>query len=354
MQRNRIAAGLLSPALFFLFLSLGAPVLAEEPEEGAPADEKIEGRSNPEQLGQWSIKKEVRTLERSLQKYDPLIQSLGEANDDLKADLEAYQGNPNDQVLASRMTLKMSAYAKKIIFDFDRIISSQDVLIDVFKELQRKLGKFTGYLGFKEKEYGTKAEEHRLRAVDLEKKLKDLAIQFKESDDEKTAEAAKREFTRIFREYKINERYVQGYNRNVKQYQALHKNLGSLVLVFDKLQEAFTQLIANLEMEKQFMMDNILLQRDLIQGTRFVHEAVSEGNLAIQSISQKLADLYNKVDVFAQVHERLNDGLANFADSQQVLAECVIQIDQVGALKAAPSIESAIDYFYNKPIDEED
>ncbi len=334
--------------------ALAVPVRAQDSEPAS--DEKIEGRSNPELLGEWSIKKEVRTLERSLEKYDPLIQSLSEANDDLKTDLQSFVNNPSDQVLGSRITLKMSAYAKKITWDFDRIISSQDVLLDVFKELQRKLQKFSGYLKFKEGDYESKVAEHKNKSKEMAQKLKDLSIAYKDAEDPATQEQTKREFTRLFREYKINERYVKGYSNNGKEYAVLAKNLATLVTIFESLQESFTQLIANLEMEKKFLMDNIRLQADSILVKKVIHETMSEGNLAIKTITEKLALLYTQVDGFAGINERLNEGLGRFAEGQEVLSEAMANLDRVGAVPgmANPSIENAIEYFYNKRIEEED
>lgn len=99
-------------------------------------------KKNKEELGQegvfvtrplpkWSITKEVNTIEKSLSKYDPLIQALEEANNDLKNDLAEYLKNPNEQVLGAKITMKMSKYAKKIVGNVDTIISDQDVLLSV-------------------------------------------------------------------------------------------------------------------------------------------------------------------------------------------------------------------------------
>ena len=188
----------------------------------------------------------------------------------------------------------------------------------------------------------------------MERRLKDLSIRTLEADDDGERAEARLGFTRLFGEYKINERYVRGYGRNREEYETLATNLSTLVEIFVKLQDSFTQLIANLEMEKEFLMDNIRLQADSIRVKAVVHEAINEGNLAIRNISEKLALLYTQVEGFAGVHERINDGLGQFVESQKVLSSVAMQIDQVGALEAAPNIDSAIEYFYDKRLEEEE
>ncbi len=295
----------------------------------------------------WSIKKEIRTLERSLSKYDPLLNSLGEANKDLQTDLKRYIANPKNQVLASRITLKMSAYAKKVVWDFDRVIANQDILINVFKELRRKLGKFNGYLDFRAKSFDGNVSNFKAKGQVITKQLKDLATEYMETDDPKLKERHKRNFTRVYRRYKINRRYVDGYTRTKRSYKNLSKNLSALIGIFSSLQEAYSDLIDNLEAEKKFLMDNIRLQADSLQVQNLVRQGILQGNKAIKQITEKLAQMYLRVNTFAKVHDRINAGMTKFIDTQELLVDVTRKIEQE-PFGNAPSIDKAIQHFYKK------
>lgn len=329
-------------------LLLGPALLAQQPDEKQRElnnkQDYIPEFKPPEN---WSIKQEVRTLERSLSKYDPLIQSLGEANRDLQQDLQAFMANPNDQVLASRITMKMSSYAKKVAWDFDRVIANQDVLLNVFKELQRKLGNFNGYLDFRAKAFDRNVTEFQVKGKDISKQLKELATKYMETDDAKQKERFKRDFTRVYRSYKINSRYVEGYSRTKKAYGNLAGNMTALVKIFNTLHEAYGDLIDNLEAEKKFLMDNIRLQADSLEVQKLVREGILQGNTAIKSLTEKLAQLYLQVNTFAKVHDRINASMTKFIDTQEILVDVTRKIEQE-PFGASQSIEKAIEHFYKK------
>lgn len=295
----------------------------------------------------WSIKTEVRTLERSLSKYDPLLESLGEANTDLQKDLEAYLRNPKDQVLASRIAMKMSAYAKKVAWDFDRVVANQDVLINVFKELRRKLTKFNGYLDFRARSFDTSVANFKAKGKTLGKELNELATAYMEAEDDVDKDRRKREFTRVYRRYKINKRYVEGYRRTRRSYANLSRNLTALIKIFSQLQEAYSDLIDNLEAEKKFLMDNIRLQADSLQVQNLVRNGILHGNIAIKQITEKLARMYLQVNTFAQVHDRINAGMSKFIDTHELLVDVTQKIESQ-PFGSNPSIEKAIDHFYRK------
>lgn len=302
----------------------------------------------------WSISKEVRTLERSLSKYDPLLESLGEANKDLQQDLKAYMANPKDQVLASRIAMKMSAYAKKVAWDFDRVIANQDVLINVFKELQRKLTKFNGYLAFRANAFQGNVSEFKSKGKAYAKELNQIATQYMEADDPRAKEQFKRQFTRVYRRYKINKRYIDGYGRTRTSYGNLSKNLGALIKIFNNLQEAYSDLIDNLEAEKKFLMDNIRLQADSLQVQNLVRQGILQGNIAIKNITEKLARMYLQVNTFAKVHDRINAGMSKFIDTHELLVDVTRKIEQE-PFGASGAIEETIDKFYRKhDFDRED
>ncbi len=293
----------------------------------------------------WSIKQEVTTIERSLENYDPLIQSLEEANSDLKVDLAEYLKNPGDQVLAAKITAKMSKYAKKIVGNVDKIIGDQDVLLQVFNELNQKLDKFNGYLDFKGKELLVQVSQYQVKSKEMRQQLKDLAHKYKETADAQQKEQYKQEFHRIFNKYNLNSRYEEGFTRNQKDYETLAQNLKSLVQMFQILHQAFAGLIDNLHAEKQYLIENIKLQADAIQVQKLVHEGISDGSRAVVNITKKLALLYAQVEGFAKVHEKINRDMAKFADSTKILSSLVNQIEKA-PFQSAPTIDKAIDYFY--------
>ncbi len=70
------------------------------------------------------------------------------------------------------------------------------------------------------------------------------------------------------------------------------------------------------------------------------------GSQAVVQISQKLALVYTQVEAFSKVHEKINRDMAQFADSTRVLNSMVEQIEQA-PYQSAPTIDKAIDYFYN-------
>jgi len=294
----------------------------------------------------WSIKNEVEKIEESLDSYDPLISSLEEANSDLKADLAAYLKNPGDNVLAARITAKMSAYAKKIVWDVDKITSSQDVMLSVFTELNRKLDKFSGYLDYKVGELDQQVGKYMKTGKTHKKELVKLARKIKHTRDQKKKDQLTREFRRVFNKFNINQRYEQGLTRNKEDYATLAKNLRSLIKMFSILNMAFTNLVESLEAEKNYLLDNIRLQADAILVQKLVHEGISDGSRAVVKVTRKLALLYAKVEGFSKVHEKINRDLAKFGDSTKILGSLVKQLE-TSPMQAAPTVDKAIDYFYS-------
>lgn len=313
--------------------------------DGSSEKEKTYGTMFTRPLPQnWSIKNEVSTIERSLENYDPLIQSLEEANNDLKVDLAEYLKNPEDQVLAAKITAKMSKYAKKIVGNVDKIGTEQDVLLEVFNELNQKLQKFGSYLDFKSSDIQSQVGQYQTRGKDMRRQLHDLALKIQEAGDPQVKEQYKQDFHRMFSKYNINSRYEEGFSRNQRDYQTLSQNLKSLVQMFTILHQAFGSLIDNLQAEKQYLLDNIRLQADAIQVQKLVHEGVSDGSRAVVNITKKLALLYAQVEGFAKVHEKINRDMAKFADSTKILGSLVTQIEKA-PFSSAPTIDKAIEYF---------
>ena len=157
------------------------------------------------ELPRWSIKDEVTTIEKSLSNYDPLIESLGEANKDLQEDLANYLKNPGDQVLAARITAKMSKYAKSIVSNVDTIVSDQDVLLTVFSEVDQKLKQFSGYMDSKVGDLEQQVAKYKEETEALEKELRSISKQWKACKDPQKKEKFQQEFRRIYSKYNIIE-----------------------------------------------------------------------------------------------------------------------------------------------------
>jgi hypothetical protein len=219
----------------------------------------------------------------------------------------------------------------------------------VFTDLVRKLSQFDGYLEYNRSKYALKAKTIRKEGIGVKNQLAQLARTIKMMDEGREKEQVTREFSQIYRKYKINQRYQKGYERQEREYATLASNLQKLLKIFNNLQDSFSTLIKNLEQEKEFLLDNIHLQADSLKIKKIMMEGIHTGNRSIKNISKKLAQLYTQVDAFTQVNERVNKSLANFADSQEAILDVTNTIEQVGVLKAAPSIEKAIDFFSTQP-----
>lgn len=318
------------------------PVSAQPNEETGRA-----GTFHTRTLPDWSIKNEVSTIEKSLNNYDPLIQSLEEANSELKADLEEYLKKPGDEVLAARITMKMSKFAGNIVNNVDTIIADQDTLLTVFGELNQKLDKFNGYLDMKVTDLEKEVKRYQEESKQLEQQLRVVAKKWKsapENSDEK--EKYKQEFQRLYNKYNINSRYKDGFERNRQDYEVLGKNLKNLMKVFKVLNQAFEGLIENLSAEKKYLLDNIRLQADAIRVKKLVHDGITDGHRAVIGITQKLALLYAQVDGFAKVHEKINRDMAKFSDTTKILGTLVQQIEKA-PFQSAPDTDKALEYFAN-------
>jgi len=300
------------------------------------------------ELPRWSIKDEVTTIEKSLSNYDPLIESLGEANKDLQEDLANYLKNPGDQVLAARITAKMSKYAKSIVSNVDTIVSDQDVLLTVFSEVDQKLKQFSGYMDSKVGDLEQQVAKYKEETEALEKELRSISKQWKACKDPQKKEKFQQEFRRIYSKYNISTRYKDGRLRNQRDYDTLSKNLKGLIKIFSILHQSFDTLIENLAAEKQYLLDNIRLQADAIRVQKLVHEGISDGSRAVVKITQKLALLYAQVDGFSKVHEKINRDMAKFSDSTKILNSLVQQIETT-PFQSAPTIDKAMEYFASDP-----
>mgnify|MGYP001221119404 CR=1 FL=1 len=354
-RRNLISrAGALA-----LALGCAAPVLGQDiPVAEAVEDDSASARVVP--LPDWSIRKEVERLDTSMKEYSSLINSLSKASTDLGTEFQKYLENPNDELLASSVERKMALYAKTVMHDFDDIIADQDLLGTNFRDLQRKLVTFSDHLNNQAKTFEVTLGDYTTKARSLEKKLTEMSVKIKEDppEDPDQLRELKRQFAREFRLYRLQTRYVNGYQRRLENYRNLAKNMRSLSGLFVNLHEKFNELIDNLENEKQYLTDSMRLQADTLRIKQIIRDGIVGSEHAIGNVADKLADLYTKVDAFTRVHERINADLTKFVQSQEVLMDVTKRIDAIGVQGGpigdiAADMDKAIEAFYEQRNDPE-
>jgi len=284
--------------------------------EEAPQGEDPFGTVGP--LPGWSIKPEVNNLGQSMKQFNTLIGSLNRANKDLSDEFQKYLKDPKNEVVASSLEKKMALYAAQVQGEFSAVISEQDSLSSNFRMLRRKLQQLSGHLGTKAGDFNEKLNSFKTESRKQEKELIDLAIKIKENppEDPEELKKLKHDFAMRTRRYNLKSRYVKGYAARLGNYQQLRKNLEKLSDLFGSLHEKFGDLMDNLSNEKQYLKDSIELQADTLRIKQIIRDGIFGGENAIKNVSEKLADLYVKVDAFTQVHDRINSDLNKFVDSQ--------------------------------------
>ena len=334
----------------------GVPALAQSsPPDDIPSAESTESTARVVPLPDWSIRREVERLDTSMKEYSSLINSLSKASTELGAEFQKYLENPNDELLASSVEKKMALYAKTVMGDFDDIIADQDLLGTNFRDLQRKLVTFSDHLNNQAKTFEVTLKDYTFKARDIEKRLTEMSVKIKEDppEDPDKLRELKRQFAREFRLYRLQTRYVNGYQRRLENYRALAKNMHKLAGVFVNLHEKFNELIDNLENEKQYLDDSMRLQADTLRIKQIIRDGIIGSEHAIGNVADKLADLYTKVDAFTKVHERINADLTKFVESQEVLMDVTRRIDAIG-LQGGPigdiaaDMDKAIEAFYER------
>jgi hypothetical protein len=299
----------------------------------------------------WTIKPEIQKIERSMHNFSALIRSLGEANRDLRDDLERYLKNPKDELLASQIEKKMAQYAGRLVRNFDTIIADQDVMISSFKNLKRKLERVDGHIEYKAEGFDRQLRGMKALSLNMEKDLIRLAVQIRESEDPEKAKRLKELFDKKYRRFRMKKRYVQDYKRILKNYQHLLKNLKILHEIFTKLQGKVVDLMENLESERKYLIDNIALQKDSTRIKLLIRQGIISGERAIKNVSEKLAKLYLQVNAFTEIHDRINQDLGSFVESQRLLLDVNKTIDQIGPSgfkDMEKGLEKVIDHFYER------
>jgi len=301
----------------------------------------------------WSIDEEVKQLEGSVKDFSIVIKSLGSANTELQTLLTKHLKNPSDRVNSSLLEKKIAAYASEAVTDFDRIISTQDSTVSNFRSVGRKLSRFSSYLGAKIEATKMSSVEVRKEVEGMEKQLEDLAATVKQASNPTEEREAKQKFSRLFNKYRLQKRYADGYAKTADGYQKLSTHLAQLNTLYGTLKDKFMTLVANLETERKFLLDNMSLQEDSMKVKVLVQDGVVSGREAIGKITEKMALLFLKVDSFNSISERVTTNMDGFNDFQQQMVGITEKLQQVGAVGDPKSLEDAIDQFYRQRFGED-
>ncbi|HZV00534.1 MAG TPA: hypothetical protein VFF73_27720 [Planctomycetota bacterium] len=321
--------------------------------EEKPAD--ADGAGQFDQVPGWSIKPEVGKLNDSMKKFNSLIGSLNRASKDLSDEFQKYVKDPKNEVVASNLERKMASYAAQVQGEFSAVISEQDALSSNFRMLRRKLQQLSNHLGTKAGDFQEKYKSFADEARKQEKELIDLAVKIKENppEDPEELKKLKRDFLMKQRRYMLKERYVKGYGARVQNYQQLRKNLEKLSELFVALHDRFGDLMENLSNERTYLKESMELQRDTLEIKRIIRDGIFGGEGALKNVSEKLLQLYGKVDAFTSVHDRINSDLNKFIESQTTVTDVMNSLDKIGDVggfgtQQAKDIDSAIDEIYKK------
>jgi hypothetical protein len=301
----------------------------------------------------WSIDEEVKNLETSVKDFNVVIRSLGSANLELQELLTKHLKNPSDRVNSSLLEKKIAVYASEAIKDFDRIISNQDGTVSNFKSVGRKLGKFDAYLTAKIEATTVNAADVKKEVDTMERQLEEMAASVKSASTPEEEREMKQKFSKLYHKYRLQKRYADGYAKTTEGYRKLSAHLAQLNQLYGTLKDKFGTLVANLETERKFLMDNMSLQEDSMKVKALVRDGVVSGRDAIGKITEKMATLFLKVDAFNVISEKVTTNMDNFNDFQVQMVGITEKLQQVGATGDTKSLDEAIEQFYNKRFGEE-
>jgi hypothetical protein len=297
----------------------------------------------------WSIDEEVRGLEVSVKDFNVVIKSLGSANVELQELLTKHLKNPTDRVNSSLLEKKIAAYASDAVKDFDRIISNQDGTVSNFRSVGRKLNRFDSYLGAKIEATTLNAAEVKKDVDTMGKQLEEMAASVKSATTPEEEREAKQKFSKLYHKYRLQKRYADGYEKTCEGYRKLSAHLAQLNTLYGTLKDKFSTLVANLETERKFLLDNMSLQEDSMKVKVLVRDGVVSGRDAIGKITERMAMLFLKVDSFNAISERVTTNMDTFNDFQQQMVGITEKLQQVGTGGADPkSLDDAIDQFYRQ------
>jgi hypothetical protein len=296
----------------------------------------------------WSIDEEVRGLETSVKDFNIVIKSLGTANLELQELLTKHLKNPSDRLNSSLLEKKIAAYASDAVRDFDRIISNQDGTVSNFRSVGRKLSRFDSYLSAKIETTTLNAAEVKKDVDTMNRQLEEMAAAVKSASGPEEEREAKQKFSKLYHRYRLQKRYADGYEKTCEGYRKLSAHLAQLNTLYGTLKDKFTTLVANLETERKFLLDNMSLQEDSMKVKILVRDGVVSGRDAIGKITEKMAMMFLKVDSFNAISERVTTNMDTFNDFQQQMVGITEKLQQVGTVGDPKSLEDAIDQFYRQ------
>lgn len=296
----------------------------------------------------WSIDEEVKQLETSARDFSAVIKSLGSANAELQELLTKHLKNPADRVNSSLLEKKIAAYGSDAVKDFDRIISGQDSTVSNFRSVGRKLSRFDSYLGAKIEATQLNARDVKKEVEGMEKQLEDMSATVKQASTPEEEREAKQNFSRLYHKYRLQKRYADGYQKTCEGYKKLSAHLAQLNTLYATLKDKFMTLVANLETERKFLLDNMSLQEDSMKVKVLVRDGVVSGREAIGKITEKMALMFLKVDAFNSISERVTTNMDTFNDFQQQMVGITEKLQQVGTVGDPKSLDDAIDQFYRQ------
>ena len=296
----------------------------------------------------WSIDEEVRQLETSAKDFSIVIKSLGSANTELQELLTKHLKNPSDRVNSSLLEKKIAAYASDAVKDFDRIISNQDGTVSNFRSVGRKLSRFDSYLSAKIEATTLNAVEVKKEVDGMERQLEEMAGAVKNASTPEEERDLKQKFSRVYHRYRLQKRYAEGYQKTCEGYRKLSAHLAQLRTLYGTLKDKFSTLVANLETERKYLLDNMSLQEDSMKVKQLVRDGVVSGRDAIGKITERMAMLFLKVDAFNAISERVTTNMDTFNDFQVQMVGITEKLQAVGTAADPKSLDEAIDAFYRQ------
>ena len=341
-------------AALAIVCTLGAYVRGRAGEVALLGPQKAKSTQVDVRSGPWSLRKEVETLGASIEGFSILTESLGQANEELRAELDRCLRDPDNDVLISALELKLARYAAQALKNLDRVINEQDALLANFRTVRRKLEKSGDLLGYKLAELKSKVDEVGRDKKQKESQLIVLAVAINTSPDEAKRQELTRQFEKQYRQFGLISRHASGYQAHLGRYHRLADSLAMLRKVFDGLDDKFTDLVDNLADERKYLVESVKVQADSLRVEKLVREGIVSGNRAIRDVSGELANLYIQVDAFNGVHERASQELGCLRKSQKVLKDVSKEIESIGVPHPGKKTDELVEEFFEKgAVDDE-
>lgn len=337
-----------------LLLACGlAPAAHAQSPSSTPANE----RSRFVPVDKWDLNPNLKELNQSLSKFTPLIKVLNKANKELAGAFEDYSKDPKSELLASRVELKLARYAAGLDKEFQAISATQDILLSNLRGLNHKLGHMTHGIGGHSKGFEQSLKQHSLAARKHRKQLIEIAQRIKNDPpaDKQQLQQLKLLFAKTFRRYRLDLRYQRGYRSRLKGYGRLTQYVSKLKGLFANLEGDFQVLAENIGNERKFLREAIQLQLDGIKMKKLMSKNIRGGKNALIKVTQKLQELYQKVDNFTKVHDKVNASLDNYTSGRSDWDDFVKRIGP-GAFgqKQNADLDKLIDSFANQDTDNDE